>query len=207
MREEEIREVLIQVVYKVLLFISIVIATIFTFKSTLFINLIYGSKYNSADTPTLILLWSQVFIFFNAFSLSLFTAARKQILHLYYSLLLVSINIILGVILIWEFSYLGAVIAKTTASFLAFLYILYKIKMITVKIRFINWNTFAWLIIMLLLSFLLSFFNIIIYILSISLLIIVITIFTGYFNRVELNYFLKALNIKTLAKYFDSQNK
>ncbi|MBL1212937.1 MAG: oligosaccharide flippase family protein [Ignavibacteriae bacterium] len=203
MREEVNREVLIQVVYKVLLFISIVIATIFTFKSTFFISLIYSPKYNSADIPTVILLWSQVFIFFNAFSLALFTAERKQILHLYYSILLVLINVILGIILILEYSYLGAVIAKTSASLIGFLYIIFSIKIINVKIRLINWHSITWFLGIILSAYLLSNYNIIIYAVSLSLVFMLLTIITGYFNKVELNYFLRAFNMNNLAKYFE----
>jgi len=192
-REEINRQWLIQGVYKILFFVSIVIASMFSFKSTFFVQLVYGSKYGVADMPTLILFWSQVFIFFNFFSLSLFTAGKNQIWNLYYSILLVALNLIFDIALIPKYSFLGASIAKILTSFGGFIFILFLVSKIYNNWKFIDLKFFMWFALVLASSYFISVFNIYIYLLLVPILILFFTFLTKYFNKRELNYFLKII--------------
>ena len=57
--------IVINLTYKVLILLAISISILFLFKSTEIISLIFGADYSKASIPTVILFFSQIFLFFN----------------------------------------------------------------------------------------------------------------------------------------------
>lgn len=137
-KEGNSNEFIIKVVLKILLIISFSFALFVSFKPSEFVTLIFGKEYIAASLPTLLLCWSQVFLFFNFFALDLFTAYNIQKWNFVYSVLIVLVNIILDVIVIPVYSFNGVGFAKLIASMIGFIFIIYISKKHNITLHFVN---------------------------------------------------------------------
>jgi O-antigen/teichoic acid export membrane protein len=111
--------------FKYSFIIAFPIAVGTTILSQKFITLIYGSEYGPSVIALQILIWSDVIIFAN-FTPRLFEAINKQFEFTKIAMLGAIINIILNIILIQKFSYIGAATATCLTEFII-LVISYKI--------------------------------------------------------------------------------
>ena len=92
-QEENKRLILLS--YKLLFAFSFLLVLIISFRSEEIIHIVFGKNFIEASLATNLLLWGQVFLFFNFLSVDLFTAHRKQKNNLYYALLILIINTLL----------------------------------------------------------------------------------------------------------------
>ena len=189
-KREVNRTALIQGVYKMLIFIALIVIIIFNFKSTEIIGLVFGSKYEIADSATSVLFLGIGFLFFNFFSHSIFTIEKKQSLTFFYVLILVTANILFDFILIPHYSFLGASISKLIALIVGFLFILSKIKKVDISLDFFNLKFFIFLAVSFLFGyFLAEWLSFIFYTISIVILITLLAWATEFFKKKELKYF------------------
>ncbi|MBZ0184232.1 MAG: oligosaccharide flippase family protein, partial [Melioribacteraceae bacterium] len=93
-------ERIIKIVYKILFVISYLISITYTFKSEELTKLLFGVEYLNSALPTIFLLWTQTFLFYNFFSLDLLTAYNLQKWNFVYAVLLIILNIALALFLI-----------------------------------------------------------------------------------------------------------
>jgi O-antigen/teichoic acid export membrane protein len=189
-------------VYKSLFLVSFVLAIIFSFRSETIVVLLFGAKFRAASLPASMIFWSLVFMFFNYFTLDLLTAHSRQILNLIYSLLLVSLNTILNVLLIPQYSYAGVGFSKLIAGFLGFTFLFWVLYRYGFKLSFINFKFVLWSISVSVLVFFLSFLPLVLYLLLSFLVIIVSLKLFGYFENEEWDLFFRLINREKWSRYF-----
>lgn len=189
-------------VFKSLFLISFVLAIVFSFRSETIVVLLFGTKFRAASLPASMIFWSLVFMFFNYFTLDLLTAHSRQILNLFYSLLLVSTNTILNVLLIPQFSYAGVGFSKVIAGFLGFAFLFWVLYRYGFRLSFINFKFFLWTISVSVLVFILSFLPLMFYLLLSVLVIIVSLKLFGYFENKEWDLFFRLINREKWSRYF-----
>ncbi|MBM4170601.1 MAG: hypothetical protein FJ214_01875 [Ignavibacteria bacterium] len=189
-------------VYKVLFLISFVFAVIVSFKSEAFVVLVFGEKYRSASLPTSLIFWSQVFMFFNYFTLDLLTAHSRQKLNLIYSLILVSFNTILNLLLIPDYSFNGVGFAKVIAGFLGFTFMAFSLIRHEFSLSFINLKFLIWIILVTVSLYIFSFLPFSAYLVLSALVILVLLKFIHFFGEEEKEIILKLLNGDRWGKFF-----
>lgn len=189
-------------VYKSLFLVSFVLAIIFSFRSETIVVLLFGAKFRAASLPASMIFWSLVFMFFNYFTLDLLTAHSRQILNLIYSLLLVSLNTILNVLLIPQYSYAGVGFSKLIAGFLGFTFLFWVLYRYGFRLSFINFKFVLWSISVSVLVFFLSFLPLVLYLLLSFLVIIVSLKLFGYFENEEWDLFFRLINREKWSRYF-----
>ncbi len=192
-RKEIEREVLTESVYKILFFISITFTIVFAFKAEEFINIVFGQKYVAAELTSIILFGSQIFMFLNFFSLSVFTADGKQKRNFYYAVILVVVNIMIDILLIPKYLYMGAAVAKLVSAFLGFLYTLYLLRKNKVQFKYFKIRHFMWIVVFSLSVYLLSDLNLFLYLLGTFVVLIISTLITKFFSKKEINYFTQII--------------
>lgn len=189
-------------VYKSLFLVSFVLAIIFSFRSETLVVLLFGAKFRAASLPASMIFWSLVFMFFNYFTLDLLTAHSRQILNLIYSLLLVSTNTILNILLIPDYSYAGVGFSKVIAGFLGFSFLFWVLYRYGFRLSFINFKFVLWTASISVLVFILSFLPLMIYLLLSVLVIIVSLKLFGYFENEEWDLFFRLINREKWSRYF-----
>jgi len=187
-------------VIKLLYFIAFIIAAVFTFESNSLVNLIFGSQYLSASLPASILYWSQIFLFFTYYTLVVLIAKNKQFYNFLYAAIQVVVNLTLNFILIPQYSFLGASLAKLIASFISFVFILFVLNKFGYKPSIGRYKVLLWSILMCLGLYVLSFLPVIPYLLLSPVIILVATIITKLFGGEELIIFFKLVNKEELGK-------
>ncbi len=192
-RKEIKREILIKSVYKALFFLSVAIAVIFAFKAEELISLVFGGKYIVAGRTTIILFISQIFMFLNFFSLSVFTADKKQKRNFFYAVLLVFVNVIVDLTLIPLLSYEGAAIAKLVAAITGFIYTFILIRKSKNTLNFLKSKQISWSILLILSMYILSNFHLVVYLTGSLIALSIITIITKFFSQKEIDYFVQII--------------
>ena len=84
------------------------------------IRIIYGSEYSNSALALSILICTSLFIFPNVLFLNLIVIANKQILNAAFALFCLLLNIILNLILIPRYGFIGASIATVTTDMMFF---------------------------------------------------------------------------------------
>lgn len=188
-------------VFKVLFIISFALALIFSFKSEVIVQLVFGIKYRSASLPSVMIFWSLVFMFFNFFTLDLLTAHSKQKLNFIYSLVLVVSNTLLNLILIPQYSYTGVGFAKIAAGFLGFVFLTWALLKNNFKLSFVNLKLLSWVVVTTIIIYRLSFLSLVLYLVTSCIVIIVPLIILNYFEKEEWEVILRLLNKEKWNKY------
>lgn len=206
LNENENTEFISNMVIKLLFVISFVMAAVFTFESKEIIVLIFGREYSLASLSASILYWSQIFLFFSYYSLSVLIADNKQHYNFIFSGVQVVINIVLGLILIPTYSYFGAALAKLFASFGSFLFILFALNKFGFKPSIGRYKILFWSGLLVGIFWLISSLHVIPYLIVSAIIILIVTFFTGIFSREELLVFFKLirqenLGIKILSRF------
>jgi len=181
-------------VYKVLFLVSFGLAIIISFKSQSIITLVFGDKYLEAAIPTYAIFWSQVFMFFNFFTLDLLTAHSKQFWNLIYSIILVVANTALNLLWIPDYSATGVGFSKLIAGFIGFIFMLYVLGKYNFSLNFINKDFILWTFVIAIVVFLLAYLPLIPYLILSSLMILVSLKYLRYFDNVELSVILRLIN-------------
>ncbi len=185
---------LIEIVNKFLFLIAIVLVILLTFKSNDIILISLGSKYQKSVFPFSLMLFSQVFFFVNFFALSIFTAYKKQIWNLYYSLILLLSNFLFDLILIPSHSYNGAAIAKLITSVIGFIFIIQRIYHLNFTFFSKGYRVFLWVFLLLIIGYGLSFLPIVVYFILYPVVIFLSIIAFKIITLDEMEIILKLLN-------------
>ena len=187
-------------VVKLLYVIAFVIASVFTFESGALTNLIFGQKYAASALPASVLYWCQIFLFFTYYTLVVLIAKDKQFYNFIYAAIQVVVNVGLNFILIPQYSFLGAALAKLAASFASFVFIVFILNRFGYKPSVGRYKVLAWSIILCVNLYVLSFLPVIPYLLLSPFLIIIITFTTRLFGKDELIIFFRLLNREEFGK-------
>ena len=187
-------------VVKLLYVIAFVIAAVFTFESAALTNLIFGPKYLPSALPASVLYWCQIFLFFTYYTLVVLIAKNKQFYNFVYAAIQVIVNIAFNFILIPQYSFLGAALAKLIASFASFVFIVIILIKFGYKPSVGRYKVLAWSVLLCGGLYLLSFFPVIPYLLLSPALIAVITFAVRLFGKDELIIFFRLLNREEQGK-------
>jgi O-antigen/teichoic acid export membrane protein len=194
-------------VYKLLFLISFSIATLISLKVNSIVSLVFGNEYLNSASSTVLLAWTQVFVFHSYFTMEILIAHNRQKYNFYYSLVLVLSNLILNFLLIPKFSYIGASVAKLTACFIGFLFLVWMLNKIKIdfgmdKIKMIIWGLFNTSFI-----YIFSFLPLFPFLFVASIIIIIVTYFSGYFDEDEMVLIFKLLHKEDLGNKIISKLK
>ncbi len=189
-------------VIKLLYFIAFIIAAVFTFESNSLVNFIFGPQYLSASLPASILYWCQIFLFFTFYTLVVLIAKNKQFYNFLYGAIQVVVNLALNFILIPQYSFLGASLAKLIASFASFVFILMVLNKFNYKPSIGRYKVLLWSLLMCIGLYVLSFLPVIPYLILSPVIIFITTIVTKIFGGEELIIFFRLVNKEELGKRF-----
>jgi len=191
---------LYNLINKVLFVFSISFSLIMTFKAESIITTLFGSQYSASVDPMVLLIWSCLFLFFCYLSLEFFTADGKQMINLLFGIIIVTVSIAALILLIPKFSFNGAGFTKLFVSVIGTLFILFNLKKLNIKARFLNFNLIGWLIINLAVCYLFSFLPLILYLILTPFILIVSSIILKCFSADELSTILQKINKEKWAK-------
>lgn len=194
---------IIEIVNKFLFLTAVIISLILVFKSNDIITITLGRKYLNSIFPFNLMMFSQVFMFVNFFSLSVFTAHKKQIWNLYYAILLLATNFIFDILLIPDHFFNGAAVAKFLASFIGFGFIVYKIYKLNFNFFMRGYKVLSWIIILIITGFALSFLPWFVYFIVFPVFIIFSLIVFKMISLEEMEMVLKLLNREKWMHYVE----
>lgn len=111
--------------FKYLLIIAVPMGFGITTLASKIILFSYGPNYAPSVIALQILVWSEVFIFLNSVFGNLLNAINKQVVVAKQTMLASLLNIILNLLLIVQFSYVGASIATVITNCFSFIFLLF----------------------------------------------------------------------------------
>ncbi len=196
---------IIKLLYKLLFLISFIIAIVFSFKIEDFTILIFGRDYLEASLPASLLFWSQLFLFFNFFSLDLLTAKNLQSWNFFYALIIVIINISLDIILIPFYSYTGASIAKLVSSILGTAFLLYVLRKAEIDYNFFKLPILGFICLLIIIFYLMAALPFYLYLIIGIPLIVFLMYISGQFTIEEIKLILAFLNKEEWIKIFQKK--
>ncbi len=194
-------DLIINLVFKILFVFAASISIIFVFKSTDFIRMIFGNNYYEAAGITSLLLFTQIFVFYNFFVINLMIAFNKQVWDFLYSIIVFVIYLISCFILIPIYSVWGVGIAKIITGFIGFILTTSLLYKFSKKFYIFNLNVIVWTFINLASMFILSQLNVYLYVFCSVIVLIILTLITGVFNEFELKYLFDMLHLPGLLKF------
>lgn len=187
-------EQILRLTFRILFLISFTFAIIISFKIDLIVNLIFGGDYEHSTVPTILLAWSQVFLFYNFFALDLLTAINMQKWNFFYSSLIVILNLSLDFWLIPKYSFVGAALAKFITAFIGTFFIVFILKKYKLKFNFLSINIVGWAGLSIGFTYLISFLPVIVYLIICPIIIVFLALKLQFFKREELNIIINILN-------------
>ena len=199
------KESITKLLYKLLFLISLIVAVVFSFKIKEITILIFGRAYIEASLPALLLFLSQIFLFFNFFSLDLLTANNLQTRNFIYAVIIVIINISLDIILIPDYSFTGASIAKLVSSIIGTIFLVFVLRRAQIKFNFIRLPLLVFICALIIVFYLITAMPLYLY-LIIGIPIIAFSIFLfRLFNIEEIKLILAFLNKEEWIKIFQKK--
>ena len=196
------KESIIKLLYKLLFLISLIVTIVFSFKIKEITTLIFGRDYIDASLPAMLLFLSQIFLFFNFFSLDLLTAKNLQTKNFIYAVIIVIINISLDIIFIPHYSFTGASIAKLVSSVVGTLFLVFVLHRARIKFNFIQMPLLIFICALIVVFYLIEAMPLYLY-LIIGIPIIAFSIFLfRLFNIEEIKVILAFLNKEEWLKKF-----
>ncbi len=194
---------LIEIVNKFLFLSAIIIGFFLIIKSNDIITMSLGNKYTKSAVPFNLMMISRAFMFVNYFSLSVFTAHKKQIWNLYYAILLFATNFIFDILLIPTYSFNGAAAAKLIAGIFGFGFILYKLYKLNFHFFLKGYKIVGWVIFLFVGGFTLSYLPWFVYFIVFPVFIIFSIIVFRMVNLDEVEIVLKLFNREKLTIYLE----
>lgn len=199
LKEKESTEFISNFVIKLLFFISFSMAAIFTFDSKEIVNLLFGKQYLPSALSASILYWCQVFIFFSTYSLSVLIASNNQKYNFTYSLIQVIVNVGLCFLLIPNYSFFGAAIAKLIASFVSFVFILYSLRKLSFKLSIGRFRVLIWSVLISFMLWIAAELSLYFYLIFAVIIVLISTLVIGLFSEKELMIFFRLIKKENLG--------
>jgi PST family polysaccharide transporter len=182
-----------RLIQKVLFIISYSVFVVFLFKSEEFVIIIFGNEFRDAHLPAIILFGGFVFLFYNFFSLDLLTAFGKQKFHFLYELIIVTIDIVLVLLSVSDFSYIGVAAAKSIAIIIGSIFLILIYNKFKLRLKYMDWSIILWAVVIFLICVLTSSLPLIIYITISVIAVVIIGKITKLFKENEISIIKKLL--------------
>lgn len=196
---------IIKIVYKLLFVISFLISIIYTLKGEAITVFLFGKEYLNSALPTILLLWTQTFLFYNFFSLDLLTAYNLQKWNFIYALFLLILNIAFALYLIPIYASLGAAASKLIVGFFSLMFLLVVLYKNKILFNFIDSRIIIWIIINTTVLFIFSQFNLAVYLILGGVTIILTNLFVSFFTIDELKYILSTIGKENWSFLYSKQ--
>ncbi len=193
-------ERILNLVYKVLFFISFMLAITTTFKAESIIVFIFGKLYAESAKPMIFLFWSYVFLFYNYFSSDIVTAYNKQIFNFIYALFVVCVDLLFIFILLPHYSFVGVAAAKLFAGILGTAFIEFVLLKLNVKPGFLSFNLIVWSFVMSVCLYFISSLPLFVYLFCSVIIMLVMIKLTRYFSNDEILQIFKILKKENWGK-------
>lgn len=187
-------------IFKTLFLISFGFTVLIGFKSTDIVTLVFGPDYLKSALALILLLFTQIFLFSNYFTINLLTIYNKQRKTMTYAVIVLLINFILNIVFIPLYSFNGAGIAKLVAVAVGTFTLLIITRDDRINPGILNMRFFAWIVILFTAIMLVSSFSLFIYIILSIMLLILITLLLKYFSNEEILMILKLINKEKWGK-------
>ena len=167
---------------------SFSLAAIVSFKAEDITSFIYGYNYVFASAPLTILLWGMIFMFNSFFVINLLVAYDKQVGMYIFSIVTLSLNVILNFILIENYSYVGVAYSKFISIAVGFIItslIIYRID----KTFYLFEKEILFFSVLLITSiyFLSTFLGLLIYLIVASVILFLAVLLSRFFKSMKLN--------------------
>ncbi len=185
---------LFSIIIKSLFIISFLIAIVFSFKSKTIVMLLLGKQYIKSSFPMMLLFWSQIPLFINFFILDVLTAYNKQIWNFYYAVFIVIINTLIDFIFIPKISFMAPAYGKIISGVLGLILLIYYVKRIKLTLSFNISRILFLLLIVFITIYLISFLQIIPYLILASSIIILSILLLRFFTKEEIIIIFKLFN-------------
>ena len=200
LKEKENTEFINNMVIKLLYFISFVIASVFTFESGSLVTIIFGNQFSATAYSASILYWCQIFIFFAFYSLSVLIADNKQHYNFLYAGVQAGVNVLFCFILIPQYSFVGASIAKLIASFVSFIFILFALNKFGFRPSIGRYRILLWSVILAAVLWVTSLLPVIPYLFVSAIAVATVTFATKLFSNEEMLTFFRLANREELGR-------
>ncbi len=196
---------IIRLVYKLLLLLSFITATVFSFKAKDLVLLLFGESYLPAYKVVIILAWSNLFLFYNFFTVELLTVFSAQKKNFIFALILVVLDVGFFYLFYSELDYLGAAVARTLATLggAVFLWSMQQQKIFR-KIKILNFRFVIAATLILLVALLLSTQNLVLYILFVSIISPLLFWMFKFLDKEEMETLFNVFKIKKLSPFLYS---
>jgi O-antigen/teichoic acid export membrane protein len=182
---------IIELVYKLLLLISLVTAIIFSFKAKELVILLFGQAYIESYKVVIILAWSNVFLFFNFFTVELLTVKNFQRFNFFFAIVIVLTDLLFFFLLCSKLLYVGVATARSLATVSGTLFLLFVRAKIYQHLHTINLRALIYGITVLLLGFLFENINLFLYLILLPLLFLIFIFLIKIFNANEINLMIE----------------
>ena len=181
-------------IYKILFFTAFVITSIISMKTKFIIILIFGSSYENAYIPMIYLLITQIFLFYNLFTVNILTAYNKQKKIIKYAAIIMIINLVLDFLLVPVYSFNGAAVAKLIAVSAGTLILTLIVSKEGLNFNFFKIKTLIWILVIPALLYGLNFLSWPLYFISALLVVIFISLKLNYFDDEEILLIFRLIN-------------
>lgn len=193
-------EFYIKLIIKVISIFAVLIFFGFLFKEEVLIVMVYGIKFKEAALPTSLLLFAQIFLFYNFFLINVLIAYKKQSANFKYSLLILSLHLLISFFIAPHYNSMGVAISKIFSGFIGSIFVTYTILSFNKNIKLFDNRIFYFAGIIGILFFLFSYFSIYIYIFLSAIFSVIIILITKLFTSDEIYYMFGLLNKPELAE-------
>lgn len=165
------REFLLRLSFKVIMIFTISIFLIVAFKSEYIIQIAFGSQYIESAVPLSLLLFSNIFLYYNYIGFNLMVIYDKQILNLLYSIIVTLILMISNIMFVPELNYLGAAYGMVFSTIAGACFMALVIRNVEGVFVGVNFRLLIWAAVSIISFYYLKELNLIIYfIIAVSLL-------------------------------------
>ena len=190
---------IIALVYKLLLLISFISAILISFKAEEVVLFLLGQEYLDSSLVVVILVWSNIFLFFSFFTVEILTVFNMQKFNFYYSLIIVFFDLLLFGILFENYTFVGVAIARASATIIGAIFLKYILRRLDKNIKVINLKFMLFGIILISAGALFSQLNLIVFIFLTILLFPILIVKMDLFEEYEMELLLNIFKIKNIS--------
>ncbi len=192
---------IIKLSFKILYAILFLGFVIVLFKPQEIITFILGEEFSEGSNTMILLFASYIFYHSAVLLQNLATILNNQKENFYYSIILVLTSLIILFFTIEQFGNVGAGISRFVSSLLGFIYLYFSIVKSNIAIKLVNSNLLIFSILMLLVGYLLSYTNLVVYLMVTPILGIILLLIVKYFEVKEIQILFKLLKEPKWMKF------
>ena len=190
---------IILLVYKLLFIVSFISALLLSIKAEDIVLVLFGNEYLPSYKVVIILVWSNLFLFFNFFTVELLTVFHKQKNNLYFAIIIVVTDLLLFALLHEKYGYVGVAISRFIATIVGAIFLKYIISKGEYGKKILSVKLLIYSTTILIFSILISQLNIFIFFVLVIIISLILAIKFRLFNEFEMNLILSISKIQNIS--------